>query len=377
MIDGFGRLALAVALPAFLATAALCALVRRYALTRSLLDVPNERSSHSVPTPTGGGIAITLVVVAGIAVLASTGVVDDRTAIALVVGGALVAAVGWLDDRRGLSASARLLVHTAAAAWMVGWLRGLPELSVGAGAVHLGIAGALLAVLGAVWSTNLYNFMDGIDGLAAAEGVVVGLAGALLLAPREPALAAVALLLSAASAGFLVWNWRPARLFMGDVGSGFLGLAFAGLAVASENAHALPALLWLLLLGPFFVDATVTLLRRIARGERWVAAHRAHAYQRAVQAGWSHRRVTSVMIGLSAALGLVALVVSRDPELLGPALATGAAALGALYLVVERWNPMQPMGDAAERSSQRPSAERAPVQQRPGSVSAERSHHQG
>jgi Fuc2NAc and GlcNAc transferase len=191
-------------------------------------------------------------------------------------------------------------------------------------------------MLGIVWLTNLYNFMDGIDGIAAVEAITVGLAGALLLAGREPSLALVALVVAGAAGGFLVWNWPPAKLFMGDVGSGFLGYIFGGLALASENVGALPALLWLVLLGPFFVDTTLTLLRRIARGERWWAAHRTHAYQRAVQAGWSHRRVTTLVAALSAALGMAGALAAREPSMLGPVLAGAFSILVAIYLLVER-----------------------------------------
>lgn len=361
MIAELAGMALGLGVTAFLASAGLSGLARRYAQAHALLDVPNERSSHSVPTPRGGGLAIALVVLAGLVLLALVGRVGPRLALALGGGGALVAAAGWEDDRHGLPISARLMVHVAAAVWTVAWLGGMPLLTVGTGAVHLGFGGALLAVLGVAWLTNLYNFMDGIDGLAAAEAVTVGLVGTLLLAPREPSLALVAVLLLAAAAGFLVWNWSPARLFMGDVGSGFLGFFFGGLAVASENVHALPALLWLVLLGPFFVDATVTLLRRMARGERWLAGHRSHAYQRAVQAGWSHQRVTGAVIALSAALGLLGSLVMRNPALLGPVLAAAALGLGALYLVVERLRPITSGGDErVVQGSSRPLARKRP-----------------
>jgi len=338
---GGGRLAaLVVATVAFLAAAALAGLVRRYALSRSLLDIPNERSSHSVPTPRGGGLAIVVVVLAGLSIVSVAGWVEPTHAVALGGGGTVVALVGWLDDREGLPAASRLVAHTAAAAWTVLWLGGMPRLTVGAGVVDLGVGGTLLAVVAVVWAVNLYNFMDGIDGLAAIEAVIAGLAGALLLAPRSPSLGYVALLVAAAAGGFLVWNWPPARLFMGDVGSGFLGFLFGGLAVASEQDRSMPALLWVLLLGPFFVDATLTLLRRVARGERWYVAHRTHAYQRAVQAGWSHRRVTGTVAALTLALGVGAAVAVRRPVLLGPILALGLGLLGAIYLGVERRLPM-------------------------------------
>jgi Fuc2NAc and GlcNAc transferase len=187
---------------------------------------------------------------------------------------------------------------------------------------------------------NLYNFMDSIEGIAAAEALVVGLGGALLLAASSPPLAPVSALVAAAAAGFLVWNWPPARLFMGDVGSGFLGFAFGALALASERARALPAVLWLVLLGPFFVDATVTLLRRLARGDRWFVAHRSHAYQRAVQAGCSHGRVTSTVAGLSLASVAGAWMALRQPAATGVVVVSTAAANCALYVAVEHWFPM-------------------------------------
>ncbi len=350
---------LILGLTAFLASLGLSKLARRYALARALIDVPNERSSHSVPTPKGGGIAIAIVVLTGLVLLAVLGPVGAGPAIALGGGGALVAGVGWVDDHYGLSAGVRLAVHVTAAAWAVTWLRGMPDLALGAATLHLGLAGALLAVLGVVWATNLYNFMDGIDGLAAAEAVVVGGMGWLLLASRATSLALVALLVAAAAAGFLVWNWPPARLFMGDVGSGFLGFMFGGLAVATENARALPALLWLVLLGPFFIDATVTLLRRMVRGDRWHAAHRTHAYQRGVQSGWSHRRVTSVVAALSGALGLAVAIAIGRPALQVPVLAAAGGVLGALYLALERRRPMPPAEGPGEPGPNRSTGELA------------------
>ncbi|MGN6393592.1 MAG: MraY family glycosyltransferase [Gemmatimonadales bacterium] len=328
---------------AFFASAALAALVRRYALSHALLDVPNERSSHSVPTPRGGGLAIATVVLAGLVVLERAHLLVPRIAFGLFGGGLLVAVVGWLDDRHELRATVRIVVHVAAAAWTLAWLGGMPNLTVAAEATHLGLGGTLLAMLGIVWLTNLYNFMDGIDGLAAAEAFIVSAAGVLLLAGPSPALALVALLVAAAAAGFLVWNWPPARLFMGDVGSGFLGYTFGALALASENARALPALVWLVMLGPFFVDATVTLLRRMVRGERWYAGHRTHAYQRVVQGGWRHWQVSLLIAGLSAILAAAGHLVVRTHSGLGYLVVGAVAGLGLLYLIVERCCPMPPV----------------------------------
>ncbi len=316
-------------------------LARRYALANAVLDVPNARSSHRVPTPRGGGVAIVAAVLLLIGALVGLGLTPPAAAVALGGGGAAVALVGWLDDHGGVRAIYRAAVHFAAAAWALAWLGGLPTVAVGTEKVALGLAGALLAAVGIVWATNFYNFMDGIDGLAGGEAVTTGGAGgALLLAAGEPGLAAAAFALAGAGAGFLVWNWAPARIFMGDVGSGFLGFSFATLAVASERAGAVPLLVWVLLLGVFVFDATATLLRRAGGGERLHEAHRSHAYQRAVRAGLSHRRVCGTVIAMNLLLALLALVGWRYPVALFPALLTGFALVAVLYLRVERLHPM-------------------------------------
>jgi Fuc2NAc and GlcNAc transferase len=330
------------AVPAFVGALVLTGLARRLALARSVLDVPNERSSHTSPTPSGGGLAIVAVVLSGVAILGLTGVLGRGESCALLGGGALVAAVGWLDDRRSLGASTRLAAHVAAAAWALWWLGGMPFLATGPEVHSLGMFGTVLAGFAIVWAINVTNFMDGIDGLAAGEVVTVTLTAALLLAEVHPPLAAAAALTGGAALGFLPWNWRPARIFMGDTGSGFLGFVLAVLAVASERAGALPALVWIVLYAVFATDATVTLLRRAWRGERWYRAHRSHAYQRAVQAGWSHARVTVTVLLVNVGLGLLAWRAATRPELLGAALAAAAGVTGLAYGLVERQRPMAP-----------------------------------
>ncbi|MCM5572386.1 glycosyltransferase family 4 protein [Burkholderiaceae bacterium FT117] len=322
---------------ALIATVALAGLVgllgtwamRGYALRRELLDRPNERSSHTVPTPRGGGIAI----VAGFA-LAATGWTlasgDARAGelwLALVPPALLVACVGFVDDHRPLSARLRLLAHFVAAAWAVGMLGGLPAIPLPAGPLYLGAAGTALAIVGTVWCLNLYNFMDGIDGIAASEAVFVALAAAMLGGPGSAAFVPL-LALAAASAGFLVFNWPPARIFMGDVGSGFLGLALAGLLLAQQAAGDLPIGAAIVLLGVFLSDATATLLVRLLRGDRIHEAHRSHAYQRAARRFGGHRPVTVAVIAIDLLWLLpLAWLAARFP---GWSLPVAAAALGPL-----------------------------------------------
>lgn len=334
------------AVAAFAAALVLTGLVRRYALARAVLDVPNERSSHTAPVPRGGGLAIVAVVLGGVALLGGTGRLAGALALAVLGGGMLIAALGWLDDRRGLPALVRLAGHAIAAGWALWWLDGMPTLTIGTHAVVLGAGGGLLAGLVIVWATNVTNFMDGIDGLAAGEAATVTLSAAALLATGNPGLGLAAALTGGAALGFLPWNWRPARIFMGDTGSGFLGYVIAVLAIASERAGALPAMVWLVLYAVFATDATLTLVRRAWRGERWYAPHRSHAYQRLVQAGWSHDRVTGAVLLVNAGLGVVAWWVAGRAEWLGVALAGALAVTVVAYAAVERLRPMTSPGTA-------------------------------
>jgi Fuc2NAc and GlcNAc transferase len=272
----------------------LTGLLRRYALTHRLLDVPNARSSHTAPTPRGGGVAIVATFLGGLPLLWAWGLLSAPAMLALLGAGAGVALIGFVDDQGHIPAHWRLAAHFLGAAWVLVWLGGLPPLPVLGTMIDLGWLGHLLAVLFLVWLLNLYNFMDGIDGIAGTEAVSVCLGGAVcyaLAAPGGVEWAAPALLL-AAVAGFLFWNFPPAKIFMGDAGSGFLGLMLGAFAV--QAAWVEPALFWswVILLGVFVVDATVTLVRRVLRGERFYEAHRSHAYQYASRRYGAHRPVT-------------------------------------------------------------------------------------
>lgn len=279
---------------AAVAAGLLTRLIRRQAVRRGVFDVPNERSSHSTATPRGGGAAIVLVVSAASLLLLWAGALPHALGLALLGGGLAVALVGFLDDRRTLPPGVRFAVHAGAAAWALWCLDGLPPLRFGAGVVDLGWAGEALALAGIVWVLNLFNFMDGLDGLAAVEAVFISLAGGLLglLVGTAPGVPATAWVFGAACAGFLFWNWPPARIFMGDVGSGYLGYVIAVFALAASHADPAAVWIWLILGGVFFADATLTLVRRGARGERVLEAHRSHAYQRLARSWGSHQHVT-------------------------------------------------------------------------------------
>jgi len=307
-------LALSVLVLAIVITGA----ARRYALARSLVDQPNERSSHQVPTPRGGGVAIVIAFCVALTWLWADGAVAADSTIALIGAGGLVALVGFVDDHRHIPARWRLVAHFLAAAWALVWIGGLPPLVVLGTELRLGWFGHVAAAVLLVWLLNLYNFMDGIDAIAGIEGVTVALAGAALwsLSTGGSSDALVPTLLAAATAGFLCWNLPPARIFMGDAGSGFLGLVFAVFAIWS--AHANPSLFWswLILLGVFVVDATVTLVRRVLRGERFYDAHRSHAYQYAARRFGQHRIVSLAVgaINLIWLLPIAALVAAGKLE---------------------------------------------------------------
>jgi len=276
----------------FFLSAVLTGLMRRYAMSRQLLDRPNERSSHSVPTPRGGGVAIVIAFLGGLFV--SGDATSAATITALLVGGIGVAVIGFVDDHGHIAARWRLLAHFSSAAWILFWI-GVPRLEYMGSTVDLGALGAVLAALYLVWLLNLYNFMDGIDGIAGVEALIVGAGGtAIYLLAGLPLASGIGLpaLLAAAALGFLVWNFPPAKIFMGDAGSGFLGLMLGALSIQAAVARPVLLWCWLVLLGVFIVDATVTLIRRLLRGERVYEAHRSHAYQHASREFGAHRPVT-------------------------------------------------------------------------------------
>ena len=285
----YAWLILGVALLAGLITGGL----HRYALARNLVDMPNARSSHSVPTPRGGGLAIVLSVLAALAVLALQEALPWAWAAALLGAGAIVALVGFVDDHRPIAVRWRLLAHFVAAAWALAWLGGAPPVLVLGSIIEPTWVSCGLALVYLVWMLNLYNFMDGIDGIASVEGICVGLGGAALyLLADEPALAVLPLTLAAATAGFLYWNLPPARIFMGDAGSGFLGITLGTMSLQAGWVSPTLFWSWLILLGVFVVDATFTLLRRLLRGDRIYEAHRSHAYQFAARHFGRHLPVT-------------------------------------------------------------------------------------
>ncbi|MDR7193039.1 UDP-N-acetylmuramyl pentapeptide phosphotransferase/UDP-N-acetylglucosamine-1-phosphate transferase [Luteimonas terrae] len=292
---------------AFLAAVALTALARRYALSRQLVDAPGERRSHTVATPRGGGIAIVAVV---LPLMIWSGCAGARLSPVVLFGAcglALVAAIGWIDDHRPLSPWGRLAIHIFAAALLacgVAWA-GQP------------LWWAIVVFALALGLVNVWNFMDGINGLAASQLILVAMGFLLLGMHGEGAfLACVA---AAACAGFLPFNFPRGRIFLGDVGSGALGYLVACLIALSPATDPVGGLVWLLPISPFLIDATLTLLSRIIRGERWWTPHVQHMYQRCVQAGHAHAVVTGGYAAwtLSSTLVAIWMAGATHPVIIG------------------------------------------------------------
>lgn len=309
-------------------------LVRKHSLKNSIVDIPNQRSSHTNITPRGGGLAFVIIFLLGLLVVYYLGMIETRVLLAIAGGGSLVSILGWMDDKTALSPGLRGFFYLLAAVWAVFCLGGFPAISFGITVLQMSWIGSIVAVIGTVWMINLYNFMDGVDGIAGTEAVTTALIGGFWLMNTSPGISMVCFLLAASVMGFLIWNWPPAKIFMGDVGSTFLGFVFAVLAMWSEASGALPLIIWIMLLGVFVIDATVTLIMRLCRGEKLYEAHQTHVYQLAVQAGYSHKQVTCAVLLINVVLGLIAvLTLNLRAYLLAIGISTAAGLIVLHYVL--------------------------------------------
>ena len=294
-------------------------MARRYALRRELLDQPGERRSHQVPTPRGGGIGIVLSLLLSLAWFAVLRPAHAAMLLSTAVGVALVAAIGWLDDHRALSPWPRLLVQ-AIAAFALAW---------GIHAEGGGIVAMALAFAAAMVLTNVWNFMDGIDGLAASQALLA--AAAYGLASGQEVVGRVAFALAAACLGFLPFNLPRARIFLGDVGSGTLGYALAAIVAWLALGSGQRALLLLLPVSAFLIDAALTLAARAATGQRWWLPHVEHAYQHWARRAGGHAPVTLAYAGWTAlaCLGMLAGRTAAPAFIIPGVLMVGLAGAGA------------------------------------------------
>ena len=275
-------------------------LIKHIALKKSLLAIPNERSSHNTPTPHGGGVAIAMTWFFGLVYIFTYKAIDIQLFESLMVG-SMLSIVSFLDDLYELSPRKRLLTQAFVSIVGLYFLGGLSQINMGFFVIENQIVTNVLAFLGIMWCINLYNFLDGIDGYAGSEAVFLGLAGWLMLSGDYFLVFVVSVL------GFLVWNWHKAKIFMGDVGSTLLGYNVAIFAIYSQN-NGTSIFVWLILFGLFWFDATLTLVRRYRNGEKLSIAHKKHAYQRLTQSGWSHDKVVLFSIGINMVLFILGYI---------------------------------------------------------------------
>ncbi len=292
-MTNYGWILIVVTLSSF----SLTFLLKHYALANHLLDIPNARSSHLIPTPRGGGLAFVMVFICCLPLLYILSLLSNSMLWLLMGACSLVACIGFLDDKYHIPARWRLLIHFLAAGWILFWSNGYPSITLTMFQIPAAIA-TLGAVFYLVWLLNLYNFMDGINGIAGIEAICVSLSGAIFyILLGYDTLIAPLLLLAASVLGFLFWNFPHAKIFMGDTGSGFLGITLGALSI--QAAWVSPSLFvaWLIILGVFIVDATWTLMHRLFRKQRVYEAHRSHTYQIASRAIGKHWPISlSVMV---------------------------------------------------------------------------------
>lgn len=327
-------------LAAYFATSYITRRYRLYALKHSIVDVPSDRSSHDQPTPRGGGVSLVVVSLLCMTVLIFLPI-DNISMLNLLPGAAIIAITGFLDDRYDLKYSIRFVAQLLTATLLITQLGGWSQFNVGTSVFDWGFWGTIIGILGIIWSINLFNFMDGIDAIASVEAIFVLLSGGLMIwLSGGEAVGIFCFILAASVAGFLSWNLSPAKIFMGDAGSYFLGFIIAALALIGENRYGVPVLIWVILYGAFWFDATVTLIRRLTKGENWRSAHKSHAYQRLHQYGWPHGKVAAAMAALNVILGIFAFAGYFLPQLLLPALVASTILLATVYLLIERARPM-------------------------------------
>ena len=280
----------------------------KYAIRNKMTVVPNERSLHDIPTPKGGGIAITLTWYIGISVLYFAGIVERNLYFALL-GGIMLAVVSLIDDIKGLKPIIRLIVHFITAIFAFYFLNGLRPLVMPQLNINYDFFVYPIVIIGMVWFINLFNFMDGVDGFASVE--VITISCVLFIMSWN----IIAILLIVCVTGFLCWNWPKAKIFMGDVGSTQLGFILVVLGIYFHNSLEFSILNWIMLTSPFWFDATLTLFRRLRNKEKLSEAHRKHAYQRIVQAGFTHEKVNFFLILINLFI-IILIIFYREIKIL-------------------------------------------------------------
>lgn len=275
--------------------------IKNFYLKKSFLATVNERSSHTEPIPHGGGIAIALTWFSGLTYLYFINEIDPVLFFALLAGVG-ISLVSFFDDIYELGVKSRLIVQSCVAALGLYSIGGVDAITFGIVDINYPIITNIFAFLLIIWFINLTNFIDGINGYVGSEFIFISIAGFLFFGGSHFLVLAVSVL------GFLYWNWNRAKIFMGDVGSTLLGYNIAIFTLYYTNQDLINLWIWIVLFEVFWFDATLTLIRRKFNGEKLSIAHKKHAYQRLVQAGWSHYKVTNYSIGLNILLFILIFV---------------------------------------------------------------------
>lgn len=308
----------------FLLSFFLTYIIRIIALKKVLLALPNERSSHLLPTPHGGGIAIAITWFIGLLYLFVFKMIDISLFYSLMVGSVL-SFTGFLDDLHDIHPKKRLFIQATVSLVGLYLLGGMSKLEFGFVVIENQWITNILAFLGLMWFINLYNFLDGIDGYAGSEAIFLAVAGWLFFGGDYFLVLIVSVL------GFLIWNWHKAKIFMGDVGSTLLGYTIGIFAIYHQN-NGISILIWLILFGIFWFDATLTLYRRYQNKEKLSHAHRKHAYQRLVQSGWSHSKVVIYALCVNLILAILGYSALHNQALL---MGSFMIACGILYGIIK------------------------------------------
>ncbi len=316
----------------FIASVLITWIVRMLALRANVIDNPNERSSHTIPTPRGGGLAFVAIWFIGMTIEFIANNVEQDLYFAML-SGLLIVAVGVVDDIRNVSAKMRLAIQILASAAALYFLGGFQRLDFGFYVFENVYILTPIALIGFVWFINLFNFLDGIDGYVGIETVFIFLFIAVMFQD------VYALLLSVAVAGFLVWNWQPAKIFMGDVGSTLIGFNVAICMTYYSNSEQLSVFIFLIITSVFWFDATLTLIRRWRNKENLGEAHCKHAYQRLTQSGFSHQKTSLLLLLTNALLGIFAYLAYIYSEYLMLFLLAAIILLSLIVKYIDKKKP--------------------------------------
>ena len=316
----------------FLLSFLLTALYRYFALSKKVLDIPNERSSHDIPTPKGGGVAIVLTWYSGITVFYFLNFIPENLYFALT-SGIFLALISYIDDLIELNPVVRFIAQVCTALLSLYFIGGVGPLYINDITIIPSVILFPLATIGIVWFINIFNFLDGIDGYASLEASIISLV--IFIFTKDP----VCLVLLVCILGFIPWNWPKAKIFMGDVGSTQLGFILIVLGLYFRKESEFSIVHWMMLSSLFWFDATLTLYRRWRNNEKLSTAHKKHAYQRIVQSGFSHQKTICLSLLINAIIVGLIFVSFKYKSLLIPAFVINILFLYAVSVLIDRRLP--------------------------------------